>query len=77
MFEYETVEEALHALSEINGAREIDIQDIETGKIRQATVEDIQSFNMKIFYQLVDLLNINLSEVEAWTEDSDDGWNLN
>lgn len=65
MIEYETVEEALHALSEINSAKEIKITDVETGKTRQATVEDIQSFNIDIFYQLADLLKINLSEVES------------
>lgn len=65
MIEYETVEEALHALSEINSAKEIKITDVETGKARQATVEDIQSFNIDICYQLAGLLKINLSEVEA------------
>ena len=65
MIEYETVEEALHALSEINSAKEIKITDVETGKTRQATLEDIQSANMDIFYQLADLLKINLSEVVA------------
>lgn len=65
MIEYETVEEALYALSEINTAKEIKITDMETGKTRQAILEDIQSANMDIFYQLADLLKINLSEVEA------------
>lgn len=65
MIEYETVEEALHALSEINSAKGILITDAETGKTRQATVEDIQSFNIDICYQLAGLLKINLSEVGA------------
>lgn len=65
MTEYETVEEALNALYEFNSAKEIQITDMETGKTRQATLEDIQSANMDILYQLADLLKINLSEVEA------------
>lgn len=65
MTEYETVEEALNALYEFNSAKEIQIRDMETGKTRQAKLEDIQSANMDILYQLADLLKINLSEVEA------------
>lgn len=65
MIEYETVEEALRALSEINTATEIKTTDTETGKTRPATVEDIQQLNMDICYQIADLLKIDLSEVEA------------
>lgn len=65
MIEYETVEEALHALFEINTAKEIKITDVETGKTRPATVEDIQQYNIDICYQLADLLKIDLSEVDA------------
>lgn len=59
MIEYETVEEALQALFEINEAKEIKIKDEETGEIREATVEDIQQYNFDICYQLADLLKIN------------------
>lgn len=65
MIEYETVKEALYALSEINTAKEIKITDVETGKARPATVEDIQQYNIDICYQLADLLKIDLSEVDA------------
>ena len=59
MIEYETVEEALDALCEINTATEIKTT-TETGKTRPATVEDIQQLNMDIVYQLADLLKIDL-----------------
>lgn len=65
MIEYETVKEALYALSEINTAKEIKITDVEAGKTRPATVEDIQQYNIDICYQLADLLKIDLSEVDA------------
>ncbi|CCK86359.1 Putative uncharacterized protein [Lactobacillus equicursoris DSM 19284 = JCM 14600 = CIP 110162] len=65
MIEYETVEEALHALSEVNSAKDIKITDAETGKVRPATVEDIQQFNIDICYQLAGLLKIDLRELEA------------
>lgn len=65
MIEYETVEEALKALCEFNSAKEIQITDMETGKTRQATLEDIQLENMDMIYQLADLLKINLSKVES------------
>ena len=64
MIEYETVEEALHALFEINEAKEIKVKDVETGETRQATVEDIQQYNFDICYQLADLLKINPYVVE-------------
>ena len=63
MIEYETVEEALHALFEINEAKE-KVKDVETGETRQATVEDIQQYNFDICYQLADLLKINPYVVE-------------
>lgn len=63
MIEYETVEEALHALSEINTATEIKTT-TENGKTRPATVEDIQQYNIDICYQLAGLLKIDLSELE-------------
>ena len=46
MTEYETVEEALHDLFEINEAKEIKVKDMETGETRQATVKDIQQANI-------------------------------
>lgn len=65
MTEYETVLEALQALYEINTATEIKTKDMETGKTRPATVEDIQQYNIDICYQLAGLLKIDLSELEA------------
>ena len=65
MIEYETVEEALRALFEINEAKEIKTTDMETGKTRPATVEDIQELNIDIAYQLADLLKIDLSQLDA------------
>lgn len=65
MIEYETVEEALRALFEINDAKEIKTTDVETGKTRQATVEDVQQLNIDIAYQLADLLKIDPSQLDA------------
>lgn len=59
MIEYETVKDALYALSEINNATEITTT-TETGKTRPATVEDVQQLKMDIIYQLADLLKIDL-----------------
>lgn len=59
MIEYETVEEALHDLFEINEAKEIKVKDMGTGETKQATVKDIQQLNLDICYQLADLLKIN------------------
>lgn len=64
MIEYETVEEALRALFEINEAKEIKVKDMETGDTKQATVEDIQQYNFDICYQLANLLKINPYVVE-------------
>lgn len=62
MIEYETVKEALRAMYELNNATGITIKNMETGKTRQADVNDIQEENMEILYQLVDLLGIDLEE---------------
>ena len=59
MTEYETVEEALHDLFEINEAKEIKVKNGETGETREATVKDLQQYNFDICYQLADLLKIH------------------